>query len=215
MIINHSLRLIFLHVPKTAGTSVSNWLTEYTGWNDIELGGTHYGEQMQEIYGRRFKLHKHSPAGQVRQVVGGELWRRYFKFAIVRHPMDRLVSAYQFYQEWDHPGVAPAKECRDIEAFLRSPYFDKDHRNCTRATGSQALFLDTQGAAPVDKICRFETLEEDIAAVAHRLGIGPPTLPHANRSRRGTYEDYFAPVTKDLAQTIYLRDFETFGYPLT
>jgi hypothetical protein len=215
MIINHSFRFIFLHVPKNAGTSISNWLSSFTGWNDIELGGTHYGEQIQEIYGKRFKLHKHSTAGQVRAVVGGEIWRSYFKFAVVRCPLDRLVSAYHFYKEWDHPGVAPAKECSDLTEFLGSSYFSEDRRNCTRATGSQASFLDTGVAEPLDKICRFETLNDDMRAVAERLGIDSPALPHSNSSSRGSYEDYYTAETRALTQSIYFEDFQRFGYPLS
>lgn len=212
MIINHDLRFIFLHVPKTAGTSVTAWLSAYTGWNDIELGATHYGEQIQPIYGQRFKLHKHSPASQVSRIVGQEIWANYYKFAIVRHPLDRLVSAFHFYQEWQHPGVAPAKECKDLGEFLNSAYFDQDRRNCTRATGSQAQFLETPEAEPVNKICRFESLAGDMAEVAEQLQIDPPQLPYSNRSSRGAYLDYFTPELRILAEGLYANDFLAFGY---
>lgn len=212
MIINHTLRFIFLHVPKTAGTSVTNWLSEYTGWNDIELGGTRYGEQIQEVYGLRFKLNKHSPARQVAAVVGDEIWRHYYKFAIVRHPLDRLVSAFQFYQEWDHPGVAPAKECRNLSEFLNSSYFAKDHLNCTRATGLQSTFLATGDVSPLDRICKFENLGDEIKAVASQLGIEAPSLPHINSSQRRGHEEYLNDEVRALAEAIYAEDFDRFGY---
>ena len=215
MIINHSLKFIFLHVPKTAGTSVTTWLGEYTGWNDIELGGTDYGEQIQVIYCSRFKLSKHSPASQIRRIVGPDIWNAYYKFAIVRHPLDRLVSAFQFYREWDHPGVAAAKKCRTFDLFLKSDYFDKDRRNCTRATGLQSTFLETPHNEALDRICRFETLAEDMDKVAQDLGIDPPQLSHQNPSKRGAYEAYFTPKTRSFAETLYADDFRTFGYALS
>ncbi|MEA3638335.1 MAG: sulfotransferase family 2 domain-containing protein [Lamprobacter sp.] len=215
MIINHSLKFIFLHVPKTAGTSVTSWLSEHTGWNDIELGGTHYGEQIQAIYGQRFKLHKHSPANQVKSIVGSDIWNSYYKFAIVRHPLDRLVSAFHFYQAWEHPSVAPAKECKNINEFLNSAYFDKDRRNCTRSTGSQAKFLESPQNEPLDKICRFEMLEDDIAEVADFLRINLPQLPHKNKTAHDTFQAYFTPEMRALAEGIYFSDFLAFGYQLS
>jgi hypothetical protein len=212
MIINHSYRFIFLHIPKTAGTSVTNWLTGFTGWNDIELGGTDYGERLQAIYCRRFKLEKHSPARQIRAVVGDALWSDYFKFAIVRHPLDRLVSAYHFYRQWQHPSVAPVAELPDFDAFLNSEYLARDRLNCTRATGLQSVFLDSVEAAPVDLICRFETLAEDIAQVAARIGVEPPTLPQLNSSERAAAQGYYTPASMALACDFYAADLERFGY---
>lgn len=212
MIINHNRRFIFLHIPKTAGTSITAWLSVLTGWNDIELGGSEYGEQIQAIYSPRFKLQKHSPAADVRRIIGDELWRSYFKFAVVRHPLDRLVSAYRFYRQWDHPGVAEVRELDTLEAFLRSPFFARDHRNATRATGSQARFLVVGDGAEIDMICRFERLAEDMAAVATHIGVEPPTLPRVNETRRRPLETYFTPETRHLARSIYAEDFRLLGY---
>ena len=39
MIISHTHRLIFVHIQKTAGTSVTVALDPFMGWNDIILGG--------------------------------------------------------------------------------------------------------------------------------------------------------------------------------
>ena len=215
MIINHRYRFIFLHVPKTAGTSITNYLSTFTGWNDIELGGTHYGEQIQEIYGRRFKLNKHSTARQVRTIIGEDLWRGYFKFAVVRHPLDRLVSAYQFYRQWEHPSTDAVRAFAGFEEFVQSDFFAADRRNATRPTGSQTAFLSDTGLA-VDQVCRFESLADDLATVASRLGLGnlPAELPQLNASERTHWEDYYSPATLEIAMAVYQDDFATFGYPL-
>ena len=47
MIISNSHKFIFVHVMKTAGTSVSAALDPWLRWNDIAIGGTRFGEQIQ------------------------------------------------------------------------------------------------------------------------------------------------------------------------
>lgn len=212
MIINHGRRFIFLHVPKTAGTSVTSWLSTFTGWNDIELGGTHYGEEIQAIYGRRFKLHKHSPAAEISRIVGDEIWSAYFKFAVVRDPFDRLVSAYQFYREWDHPGVAAVKEMAGFDEFLDSDYFACDLKNTTRPTGLQSRFLGVGESFEPDFVCRFESVERDIAEVAARIGAPTPKLPRINTSKRTETAGYYTPRTRALVADLYAADFSAFGY---
>ena len=212
MIINHTYRFIFLHIPKTAGTSITNYLSPFTGWNDIELGGTDYGERIQEIYWKRFKLHKHSPAHQIRRIIGEDLWKQYFKFAVVRHPLDRLVSAYHFYLQWDHPSTYPVREFAGFKEFVCSDYFQKDCKNMSRPTGSQAAFLKTGDEIAIDMICRIESLADDMAAVAARLGLPCPELPQLNASKPRGNELYFTQEILDLVAPIYRTDFEAFGY---
>ena len=64
-------RCIFVHVPKCAGVSISRSLFG-------SLVGTH-------IAMKSFQL-----------IYTEEEFARYFKFAFVRNPWDRLVSAYRF-----------------------------------------------------------------------------------------------------------------------
>ena len=213
MIINHTYRFIFLHVPKTAGTSVTRWLSTLTGWNDIELGGTHYGEEIQAIYGRRFKLHKHSPAAQVRAIIGEPTWSAYYKFAVVRDPFDRLVSTYQFYREWEHPAVAPVKAMSNFEEFLYSDFFERDRHNATRPAGLQSSLLGLDSGMMLDDLCRFETLNADVARVADVIGVEPPVLERVNSSDRADTRSYYTAATRALTAELYAPDFALLDYP--
>lgn len=40
MIVNHTHKFIFVHVPKSAGTSVTQMFSEYSSYRDLEVGGT-------------------------------------------------------------------------------------------------------------------------------------------------------------------------------
>jgi len=58
---------------------------------------------------------------------------------------------------------------------------------------------------------RFETLPDDFARVAQRLGC-PPELPHRNPSRHRRWQDYYTPETERIVGEIYSKDIELFGY---
>ena len=47
MIISHTHRAIFVHIPKTAGTSITALIEPALRWNDLVLGGTTFGERIQ------------------------------------------------------------------------------------------------------------------------------------------------------------------------
>jgi hypothetical protein len=220
MIINHRYRFIFIHVPKTAGSSVTNWLSRFNNWNDIELGGTRYGEAIQPVYGERFKLYKHSTARQIRDVVGDDLWRSYFKFAVVRHPLARLASAYRFYRQWPHPSVAEVREMTDINEFVHSEFFAKDHQarpgvalQKPAATVPQSVFIDPGDDSPLDMVCHFERLQADLERVARQLGLLATPLPHLNSSNsQDLFYDAYTPESRRYALAIYAEDMERFGY---
>ena len=76
-VISHKYRFIFVHVPKTGGSSFmtkfsNNW--KHLGKDDVVLGG-------------------HIPYTDIKEKYPYE-WARYFKLAFVRNPWDRAVSLW-------------------------------------------------------------------------------------------------------------------------
>ena len=96
MIISHSRRFIFVHIHKAGGTSVEQSLDPYLAWNDLVLGGSPFGERIQGPYKTRFGLSKHSTVAEIESVCGAQYLEDYFVFSVVRHPLARLCSVYNF-----------------------------------------------------------------------------------------------------------------------
>lgn len=99
-LISNSKQYIFVHLYKCAGTSIEKALENSLEWNDILLGSTSYGEEIQVIYRKKFSLTKHSNAQTIRNVVGNEVWNKYYKFSFVRHPLDRMISLYEYFKTY-------------------------------------------------------------------------------------------------------------------
>jgi hypothetical protein len=142
-----------------------------------------------------------------------------FKFAFVRNPWDRIVSAF-----FCHPQNTSAK-------FLNDFSMDRDGFNkyidfCSRKFPGEYpeysvhkshflpmwhFLLDANNEIGVDFIGRFENLQEDWERVCKRLGVSAE-LPHIRRVDHKPYEHYYTPETWDIVGQIYQRDIELFDY---
>ena len=221
MIISHTHRAIFVHIPKTAGTSITNLIEPVLQWNDLVLGGTEFGERLQEAYRKRFGLSKHMLARDIRRVVGDDIWADFFKFAIVRHPYTRLVSFYN----WKRGAVSRAAPDSPVwswpatEAFRQSSSFGEFIRHekfiASRASWPQADWVcDEAGRCIVDFVGRFEDLGTAIQTVANRLGLpsGDLGVHNPSESDRPLADLFEGEDDYRYLHDFYRRDFEMFGY---
>jgi len=71
-------------------------LERFLSWNDLILGSSPFGEGLNNLYESRFGLHKHSSVADIERICGDEICRDYYVFALIRHPVDRLCSLYNF-----------------------------------------------------------------------------------------------------------------------
>lgn len=239
MIISHSRKFVFIHIHKTAGESISEALVPFLARGDVLLGTTLKGEIANAWYDRRHGLQKHSGVRRVQRYLG-DAWDDYLKFSFVRDPYDRLRSLYFYFErmlaarrtrslknallllpgtdfrdplKW--PGMTPFLESDDFSGFLRHPGFSRD------LMGARPQSFQLSGAddaLAVDFVGKFETLGEDFAVLADRLGLDGARLGHRNASRnRAASEtasaDPAEAADRALVAELYARDYALFGYP--
>ena len=223
MIINHTHRFVFIHIPKAAGTTVTRALSDLTRYCDQEIGGSGLGEAAQAYYMQRFGLRKHSRAEDVMKVMGRDSYMSYFRFAFVRNPYTRLASAYHFLKAWD--GLperfrAQLDPLPDLESFLDSDLWTSANpgRGPDAIFQPQARWLFSQGDTPellVDFVGKTENLSGDLAAILTRIGAPPPPpgeAPRANKSPDYNLPETWKPEVVARIQQEYRRDFKMFGY---
>lgn len=232
MIISHKHQFIFLKTTKTAGTSVELALSRFCGPNDIitplsaeeeeerrEIGGTppqnylptsrlqYTGLDWWKLLSRGKPPHRymeHMPARKIRRRVGDETWDRYFKFCIARNPWDRVISQYYWRQR-----DLSEEEMPSIMEFL-----DSKHTQSLRRKGFRLYTL--KGEIAVDKICRFEALQEDLEEVRQHLGLPEPlTLPRAKsgiRKDKRHYSEVLNQAEKERIGELFKEEIELMGY---
>jgi hypothetical protein len=103
MIISKSRKFVFVHLEKCGGTSVENALSPYLAWDDMVMGSTHLGEQLQGFYFNYYghqhvkenMLWKHSTIKNIYNNFNEDI-SSYKKIAVVRDPMELVKSLYTF-----------------------------------------------------------------------------------------------------------------------
>ena len=185
--------IVFIHVPRTAGTSIATAL---------------YGMQV-----------NHFPISELTSLMQG--LRTMPHFAVVRNPWDRAVSAWNFARcgggqdnlvrvRSHYRYQVPAFQT--FERFVHEwlPYQDLD--GVDGMFRAQKHFLtDAEGHLKLDHLGRFE----DIAATVRWLQVHVPAvqeIPHLNGVDRAPYRQHYTPASRDLIGQIYARDIELFGY---
>ncbi len=216
-IINNTFGFAFVHVPKAAGTSVTNALSKYTSYCDLEIGGTAFGEKLQPLYRNRYGLYKHIPARELKAIVGSKDWAKFFTFSIVRNPADRLLSTFNFLKQWEGtPSELKSKlfEFDSFNDFVLSEVW-KRRPGPDNIFFPQSHWLCDKSGLLVNYFGKLETLDESLSFIYEVIGIKKVSSPRVSKLNQSEGEKDFSGISdraKSLINDYYSDDFEIFDY---
>lgn len=210
MILSSGRKYVFIHAPKTGGTSLALALEGRAMKDDIMLGDTPKASKRRnrvkdiQTQGR---LWKHSTLADIDGLV--PTLDGLFAFSLVRNPWDRMVSYYHWLrdQSFDHPAVHLAARM-DFVDFACAP------ETCTamRTTPARFYMTDATGQERCDLYIRLEAFAADAAPLWDHLGF-ELTPPHTNTSLRGAdYRSYYTPAAQKAVGEACAEDIDRFGY---
>lgn len=207
MLISESHRFVFVHVQKTAGTSITGTLAPFA----LRPAATRLNRLASDLGlirdWRRHHFRIHAPLRRAERVLPRDIFDSFYKFAFVRNPWDRLVSWYAFIlQDTTHRRHRAVRRLPDFERFV--------DRELSRPRSAQWWMLEgNDGRLGVDFVGRFENLEQDMTRICTRIGIPFSPLPHVNRTgARRPYQAYFTPGLARRVGQRWAREIEAFGY---
>jgi len=207
MLINNDL--IFIHVPKSAGSSVTNIIGHIDGTTELTD---------QPLYLHALTFSPHVPALQMKAVLANKEWEARWKFAVVRNPWDRMTSIYRyvnrpfkldkwFGEEWE-------KVQAKITTFTDFVYnYDM--------TGLGVWWFDhrtpqIRWAEGVDSIFKAEemnVLEKELESRGYPLKIPQHNVSLLPQDHEPNfYRTYYNDETRALVAEWFAEDIELFGY---
>lgn len=209
--IDHNNKVIFIHIPKCAGTSIEYffgirpfyWKTPnyqtLTGWCDK----------------RKIHLHHATPRELLETgLIEEKIWNSYTKFTIVRNPFTRAYSDYVWLNEYN------AFNCSFEDFLLKRGKMtkiltnkqDKNYRG--DHLYPQVDFLKIDGKIVVDNIIRFENLNEELEQFFKSNNIALKDIPHDKKSKKyfKHYSHFFSDDEVKLVEKLYKEDIEFLNY---
>jgi len=194
------LKCIFIHIPKTAGCSITESLfNKPDGLGHIDI----------HFYKKHLK---------------NENYNNYFKFAFVRNPWDRAVSIYSYLKKG---GCGNEFDTDIMERYIKDyETFEEFVLSLKNPDTAQGLLAESAHFRPqytficegekkfmIDFVARFENIEQDFKYITAKLGLKTVELPHSNKSEHNNYrEEYKSQETINIIANLYQEDIELFNY---
>ena len=203
MIVSESRKFVFVHIFKTAGTSVKRALRRYAmpGWQEPvnfffkRMGIPQFGPR---------QWSDHFSAGQLIEEIGRQQFNSYFSFAFVRNPWDWEVSHYKYICRNDrHVDHERVRKFVGFSDYLKW--------RCDGNFRLQRDYLTDGDDLVVDFVGRFERLDVDFAHVCSQIGV-KRRLPKLNRTRRRPFREFYDANLVELITKTYEPDIRLFEY---
>jgi Sulfotransferase family len=206
MLISRKHNFLFVHIYKTAGTSITSALMPFAAsrWQWMahralrKLNLPTYFPPSPEAY-------KHLPAPEIIKLMGREAFESYFSFAIVRNPWDWQVSLYKFVlKDPSNQHHSLVKALGGFDAYIKW--------RCEKEARFQKDFIySSDNELLVDFVGHFEQLDADFQSICSRIGISA-SLPKLNVSNERPYQQYYTDETRELVRRTFAPDITLFGY---
>ena len=184
--INHKHKFIFVHIPKTGGTSIENF-----------FGGCNK---------------KHRSLSKMYNHLLFDI-KDYFKFTFVRNPYDRIVSLFFYMVKDENRNDVNFSSFVKNEVCWR---INESRSSITRSGKRRHFSQQVDWFENYNKndfyIGKFENFQKDFNVVCDKIGIPPQQLPHKNKSNHKHYSEYYTDETRALIAKKYADDIEYFKY---
>jgi hypothetical protein len=187
-------RCIFIHIPKSAGISVSKAL----------FGSLGAGHRTIEYW--QSKLTK-------------RIYKTFFKFTIVRNPYDRLLSAYNFLKKGGIHKVDAEFASKNLIHFNSFEDFVMNYLNEETLYSHihfypQVYFLKNhKGIIDMDFIGKYENITEDFKFIADKLKITTKLDEHnTGEMHQDSFKTHYTTEMIKKINKLYNEDFDPLGY---
>lgn len=220
--------MIFVKTQKTAGTSLEVALSMCCGPKDVITPIVQEDENLRSVLGGRgpqnfqypispwsfalrikngrwpIKYYNHISAINIRNRTSGSVWNSYYKFTIVRNPLDRAVS--YFYWAKNHN--------RNVSSF------DEFLERYKYKLAQNIEIISDNGRFLLDGYIRYESLSKDLKTVIERLRLPVEVLStFCSIKTKGSYRPKRGKLRVrryqlDAMKSYLRREAEMFGYDL-
>ena len=195
MVVCHIRKIVFIHIPKTGGTSIEQMMRE--------------GGKYQLYYlGVRNKRSMHHYMAKELKAEMGRMFDVYRKFSFVRNPYDRIVSEYFWCPFGKRKNVGFDDFLKYVGGIIKSNnYFSNIYHD--HFIPQYYFLFDDNNRQMIDYIFKFEDFENAVGFIKSKFKLNG-NLPHLNKG--GREELILTEEQKEKIYQMYKVDFDIFNY---
>lgn len=197
--ISHEYKCIFIHIPACAGTSIEEWIVGEDWWN-IEPAT------------------KHILASQAKRLYKN-YWSEYFKFSIVREPVNRFKSCLRFpsysFLTYDEGEIDFTKYLKVFSRFNKVLEYDwrfYERQEVEHDRHVRGSLYDNVLDEQLDFIGKFEELPDVIDTIKRHTGIKSLFSSHLQSSRPEVSQLEINQTSRHFIERLFWRDYKKYNY---
>jgi len=205
--------ILFIHIPKTAGSSIERTLYGNEPEENRYKAETFYGSEPPDWDNYQGYSLQHYTYCDLHSLLGeAKISSFALIFAVVRNPYYRLVSAFYYYYNYiinEAIDYTCIEELQALFSLFCQQFFDGTiYNDGHHRPQYQYLVNANNQIEPRVKVIYFEDLNESFQKL-----LGLTLINHELKSDRlFSYATHYNEATKRLVADYYARDFIEFGY---
>ena len=203
MVWDHQKKIIFIHIPKTGGTSIENYMNILNYNNPILKHG--YGTFKNISF-------QHFTYSDYNEFLGIHIFKNYFKFSVIRNPYTRIISEYFWVPDKLKIGYKSNKSfdyfLENVTKIINSNKLDQKYYD--HFIPQYKFICDENGSKFVNKIFKFEDFNSIIKFLKSKnYKFNEKYILNKGRNKQQLNLNN---KQKNIIYKIYKKDFKFFNY---
>lgn len=209
MLISSKYKFIFIHIPRTGGTSLEYSLSSLDDSTILEIINLIKPINSKIEVIQTFDNIKHYTQETILPILNNLRinYSDWYEFTLVRNPYNRIISVYENYARYDNHSAKHNRYLYSFDEFLTQISYAKRNNDFFK---SQCYWIDNPLTSKVD-ILKYENLQEEYINLGAKLGVELPKLKHLQKTE---YKDkiVLTDEQKEKVYKLYQDDFDKLGY---
>lgn len=199
MLVSSDKKFIFIHVPKTGGTSLGEALSPYCC-------------SLRAVARPNVRLNrdKHIDARELCAIIKPQIWSDYYKFTIVRNPWELMLSHYMFFRTKSKSKLGQLARKLSLSQYIT--WYFTENTTGKFNYGFDLFCTNSDKTLALNAVYRLEDIDTWYSGLCTALSIPEVPLKTKNTTRHKHYREYYNSESRRLVEKAFLPWLSRFSY---